>query len=315
MAKSHLGKNWRRAVGRVSNSKESGIRTLDPPVPTLAQMVRDGQVDSSRHKRRTLEALEYWFRQSERLNIARTHYGLRGWRFKDFARRIGVDRSSAFELVKLHSYRPTIMSRCLDESEKAAARGEPYFYPGWQTALGRVEGKPSHGRPPMIISRWNSDEWQTPDALLNFLRRFFPFDVDVCATAQTAKCRRFFSKEQDGLVQEWKAGEVHWMNAPYSQAARWARKGDQAAKRGAIVVGLFANRTSTKWYRDLVVPSALIVQLRGRLCFVHQGRTVLPGAMKEAPFPSILAIWPREAGERIMHLCKPMVAVMLEIPE
>ena len=31
MAKSYLGKNGRRAVGRVSNSKELGIRTLDPP--------------------------------------------------------------------------------------------------------------------------------------------------------------------------------------------------------------------------------------------------------------------------------------------
>ena len=141
MAKSHVGKNGRRAVGRVSNSKESGIRTLDPPVPTLAQMVRDGQVDSSRHKRRTLEALEYWFRQSERLNIARTHYGLRGWRFKDFARRIGVDRSSAFELVKLHRHRAPIMSQCLNEFEKAAARGEPYFYPGWQTALEWFRGQ------------------------------------------------------------------------------------------------------------------------------------------------------------------------------
>jgi phage N-6-adenine-methyltransferase len=286
-----------------------------PDVPALAQMIRDGQVDASGHTRRTREALCYWFRQSERLNIARKHYGLRGGRFRDFAKRIGVDRSSAFGLVKLLRHRAPIMSRCLDESEKASAREEPYFYPGWQTALGWFEGNASHGRPPMIISRWNSDEWQTPNALLDFLRRFFHFDVDVCATAQTAKCRRFFSREQDGLKQEWKAGEVHWMNAPYSQAARWARKADQEAKCGAIVIGLFANRTSTKWYRDHVVPSALIVQLHGRLCFVHQGRTVQPGTMKEAPFPSILAIWPREAGKRLMLLCKPITAVMLEIPE
>src|SRR4029077_2847930 len=74
-------------------------------VPTLSQMIRDGQESASKIKRATKEALLEWFAQSERLNIARTHYGLRGGRFTDFARRIGVDRSSAFELVKLHTHR------------------------------------------------------------------------------------------------------------------------------------------------------------------------------------------------------------------
>jgi hypothetical protein len=42
-----------------------------------------------------------WFAQSERLNIARIHHHLRGPQFTDFAERIGVDQSSAFQLVKL----------------------------------------------------------------------------------------------------------------------------------------------------------------------------------------------------------------------
>jgi hypothetical protein len=46
---------------------------------------------------------------------------------------VGVDRSSAFELVKLH-HRAAIMSRCLDEQDRATARGEPYAFPGWRTA-------------------------------------------------------------------------------------------------------------------------------------------------------------------------------------
>ena len=60
-----------------------------PTFPTLSQMVRDGQADTIQHRRRTREALDYWFRQSERLNIAHTHYRLRGTRFTDFSRRIG----------------------------------------------------------------------------------------------------------------------------------------------------------------------------------------------------------------------------------
>ena len=79
------------------------MRTPDPHrVPTLAEMIRDGQASHAKIRRLTQEALIEWFAQSERLNIARTHYHLRGDRFRDFARRIGVDRSSAFQLVKLH---------------------------------------------------------------------------------------------------------------------------------------------------------------------------------------------------------------------
>jgi hypothetical protein len=37
------------------------------------------------------------------------------------------------------------------------------------------------------------------------------------------------------------------------------------AKDGAIVVGLFANRSATGWYRDHVVPYALVARLHGRL--------------------------------------------------
>ena len=84
---------------------DSGIRNLR--IPTLAQMIREAQEFSKpKLKRLTREALLEWFNQSERLWIARTHYHLRGPRFIDFAERIGVDQSSAYQLVKLIPYKP-----------------------------------------------------------------------------------------------------------------------------------------------------------------------------------------------------------------
>ena len=295
--------------------KKSGIRIpASPRIPTLAEMIRDGQASHAKIRRSTQEALIEWFAQSERLNIARTHYGLRGDRFRDFARRIGIDRSSAFQLVKLHQHRAAIMSRCLDQQEQATVRGEPYAFPGWETALGWFEGA-GHRHPPIVIWRHGSDEWETPAALFDFLDGFFHFDIDVCASAPNAKCRQFWTKDIDGLTQTWEPGKVYWANAPYSQAGRWAKKAAAAAKDGAIVVGLFANRSSTAWYRDHVVPSAMVVQLQRRLRFVHQGRVITPGSMSEAPFPSILAIWPREAGARLLPHCTPISAVLLQVPE
>ena len=41
-------------------------------------MIREGQELAVKIKRATKEALVEWFYQSERLNIARTHYKLRG---------------------------------------------------------------------------------------------------------------------------------------------------------------------------------------------------------------------------------------------
>ena len=295
-------------------SKESGIRIPGPRIPTLAEMIRDGQASNAKIRRSTQEALIEWFAQSERLKIARTHYQLRGDRFRDFARRIGIDRSSAFQLVKLHRHRAAIMSRCLDEQERATARGEPYSFPGWETALGWFEQR-GHHHTPKVTWQHGSDEWETPRALFAFLDRFFRFDVDVCASSQNAKCRQFFSKDQNGLSQTWPAGRTYWMNSPYSEAGKWAKKAAESAKGGAVVVGLFANRSSTAWYRDYVVPSAMVVQLQGRLRFMQGGRIVTSGNMSEAPFASILSIWPREAGEVLSGHCTPMSAVLLRVPE
>jgi len=64
-------------------------------------MIRDARGDQQVIRQATQQALSAWFRQSERLNIARREYRLRGPRFNDFARRIGItDQTSAYYLVQ-----------------------------------------------------------------------------------------------------------------------------------------------------------------------------------------------------------------------
>ena len=54
----------------------------------------------------------------------------------------------------------------------------------------------------IIFSR-ESDEWSTPQDLFDKLNEEFKFTLDPCATAENAKCKRYFTAEQNGLLQDW----------------------------------------------------------------------------------------------------------------
>ena len=49
----------------------------------------------------------------------------------------------------------------------------------------------------------NSDEWATPDNIFKELNSEFNFNLDACATQDNHKCPKFFTKEDDGLAQNW----------------------------------------------------------------------------------------------------------------
>jgi site-specific DNA-methyltransferase (adenine-specific) len=59
-----------------------------------------------------------------------------------------------------------------------------------------------------------TDLWATPQDLFDELDYIFHFTLDPCATPENTKCRRYFTKEDDGLAQDWGTHRV-WMNPPY----------------------------------------------------------------------------------------------------
>lgn len=85
----------------------------------------------------------------------------------------------------------------------------------------------------------NTSEWATPQELFDRLNEEHHFTLDVCATAENAKCERYFTKDDDGLSQTWTG--TCFMNPPYGrEIGKWVRKAYETAKYGGGYGGMSA---------------------------------------------------------------------------
>ena len=124
-------------------------------------------------------------------------------------------------------------------------------------------------------------EWATPPELFADLDAEFGFECDVCATAENAKCAKFYTKDDDGLKQEWRG--ICWMNPPYGQQIKhWVRKAFESAQQGATVVCLVPARTDTQWWNRYCV--------YGEIRFL-EGRLKFGDGQGTAPFPSAIIVF------------------------
>lgn len=128
-----------------------------------------------------------------------------------------------------------------------------------------------------------TDEWATPQEFFNNLDDEFHFTVDVCATEENAKCNKYYTRQDDGLAQDWN-GEVVWCNPPYGrEMPNWIKKCAEHAEAGGAAVMLIPARTDTKAFHEYIYGKAEIRFVRGRLKFGNAKNT--------APFPSMVVIF------------------------
>ena len=129
-----------------------------------------------------------------------------------------------------------------------------------------------------------TDQWETPQDFFDTLNAEFDFNLDPCADRSNHKCEAYFTKEQDGLVQNW-GGCTVFCNPPYGrQIGKWVRKSyEESKKPDTVVVMLIPARTDTKYFHDYIYGKAEIRFIRGRLKF---GQSKNP-----APFPSMVVVY------------------------
>lgn len=127
----------------------------------------------------------------------------------------------------------------------------------------------------------NDGTWETPQDFFDKLNEEFHFTIDVCATKETAKCDKFYTKEDDAFSKDWKG--VCWMNPPYgNEIYDWMEKAYHSFLHGATVVCLVPARTDTKWWHDFC--------MWGEVRFV-KGRLKFGNQKNSAPFPSAVIIF------------------------
>ena len=135
-----------------------------------------------------------------------------------------------------------------------------------------------------------TDMWATPQNFFDKLDAFFRFELDVCATSENSKCRKYFTETDDGLKKDW-FGTV-WMNPPYGrEIGKWvARAYAQSRVHGSTIVCLLPARTDTKWWHDYCV--------KGEITFI-KGRLKFGDAKNSAPFPSAVVIFRPTVAEAL----------------
>ena len=123
-----------------------------------------------------------------------------------------------------------------------------------------------------------TDKWNTPLDLYNFLNAEFNFELDPCPAEGI----------NNGLLIPW--NKTTYINPPYGRGiGKWVEKGYESSLNGFTMVMLLPARTDTQWWHDYCMKASEIRFIRGRLHFNEYSTG--------APFPSAIVIF--RGGERV----------------
>lgn len=129
-------------------------------------------------------------------------------------------------------------------------------------------------------------DWETPQEFFDALNREFHFTLDPCAMPDTAKCKKYYTPEQNGLLKSW-SGETVFCNPPYGrELSKWIEKCSIESKHAKVVM-LIPARTDTIAFHRFIYNKTEIRFVKGRLKFKVNGKEE-----SAAPFPSMVVIFP-----------------------
>lgn len=133
----------------------------------------------------------------------------------------------------------------------------------------------------------SSTEWESPQDFYDKLNEEFGFTIDVCATCQNTKHKRYYDILDSGLTKDWD-NEIFWMNPPYGRGVPqkpWMAKAYSSVGRGATGVCLLPSATDTNIWHDYIMKASEIRFVKDRLHFK------LNGISKRANHASVVIVF------------------------
>lgn len=149
-----------------------------------------------------------------------------------------------------------------------------------------------------VLFSSKSDEWSTPQYIFDKLHATYNFTLDPATDGINSKCVNSYDIIQDGLKQDW-AGEVVFVNPPYSGTFDWVEKAYlEAQKSGVTTVLLVPARMDTKWVHQFCMDGTYCE----RIIFI-KGRLKFGSSVSSAPFPSMVVVFtPNGSGSKFPYI-------------
>ena len=130
-----------------------------------------------------------------------------------------------------------------------------------------------------------TNEWSTPDYIYNILNKEFNFTLDPSSSNENHKCQKYFTVNENGLLQSWN-NEIVFCNPPYGKEMKqWIKKSwEESLHPNTCVVMLLPSRTDTIYQHDYIFKYAKQIHfIKGRLKFGN--------SQNSAPFPSQIVVF------------------------
>lgn len=125
-------------------------------------------------------------------------------------------------------------------------------------------------------------DWQTPDEVLERVRKVAPIWLDPCTVAENPTgAHIWIAPPTDALAMEWSenGSGLTYINPPYGRAlGAWSERIAMEAAMRREIIALVPARPETQWFRRMRLKSDVVAFAERRIKF--------KGATDTAPFPS-----------------------------
>jgi len=114
----------------------------------------------------------------------------------------------------------------------------------------------------------NGGVYRTPKDFIKVVNDEFPIAFDLASSDDNCIVPAHFTVKDDALSQSWPTDGWNWLNPPFNNIGRWARKcREQLEYEGVRTLFLVPASVGSNWYRDYVHSVAEVRFLNGRLTF------------------------------------------------